>query len=42
MTLLAKALHWRATFTDLRLAGITLDAWLAHHRRKRRTARKSV
>jgi hypothetical protein len=35
MTLRAKALDWYATFTDLRLAGVTLDEWLAYHRARR-------
>jgi hypothetical protein len=36
--LLARAFAWEATFTDLRLAGITLDEWLAFHRARRRLA----
>ena len=33
-----KALRWEATFTDLRLAGVTLDEWLEFHRATRRKA----
>ena len=35
MTSREKALDWNATFTDLRLAGVTLDEWLAYHRARR-------
>jgi hypothetical protein len=30
-----RALRWHATFTDLRLAGVTLAEWIAYHRARR-------